>query len=365
MAFGGRVFQVLPANMVPVFTQLVYVAWLLVVLFPVKGFGLRDFWEAAWWRCTPSNSRITLRAWHRALGLAWHDPPFPHPMPPPIAVVFVLFYKLERSAWHVVDLALVVARFLLTRKWPHGWSTYDPDVVMKATMCTGMGDLIYIGILRCERARHLGVRTVWADWSHSSYLTDPGANLFAELFDVVRNPEARADDPLITSELPPGAGRIVSIPEVYADFGVWHGWRFTLAPRIYFEGTPARWRAAGEEEWADDPLDASPRPFHSTLCMPVNRGVMRRLIRDGTHFTNSIRLKPRFLRQFEAFKASALDGKKTVGVHVRAGNGEKGHFLIHGRGRTPISSARAAMQFWLAPARPRPIGRRSMSGPMV
>ena len=164
MAWSNRVFQILPPNMVPICTQLVYVAWLVFVLWPIKEeFGLREFWEAAWWRHTPNNAQIEVKRWQRALGLACRDRAFPHPMPLPIAILFVLSYKLERSAWHLVDLALVCARFALTGRWPRGWSTYDPDAVMKATLCTGMGDLLYVTIIRCERARHLGVRAVWAD----------------------------------------------------------------------------------------------------------------------------------------------------------------------------------------------------------
>jgi hypothetical protein len=346
MAFGNRVFQILPPNMVPICTQLVYVAWLVFVLWPIKEeFGPRQFWNAAWWRHTPNNAHIQLKPWHRALGLACKNRDFPQPMPLPIAIVFVVAYKTERCLWHLVDFALVCVRFAFTLRWPRGWSTYDPDAVMKATLCTGMGDLLYVAIIRCERAKHLGVRTVWVDWSFSSYLTDPEANVFSEVFDVVPNPEATAADPAIATDRPEGA-RVISIPEVYADLGHFEGgswWRFTLAPRIYFESPPSRWTSGGEADWEDDPLDASPTPFHSTLCMPVNRGTLRRLIRDGSHFVNSIRLKQPFLSQFEHFRKEHLDGKRTVGVHVRAGNGEKGHFVIHGRGRVPIDEVHAAV----------------------
>ena len=73
--------------------------------------------------------------------------------------------------------------------------------------------------------------------------------------------------------------------------------RLDRAAALYFDAPPSIWLDRGETDWPDDPLDQSPPPCPSALWLPFNRGTDRRLLRDGTHFTNSIRLKPRFMAQ--------------------------------------------------------------------
>jgi hypothetical protein len=344
MAWGGRIFQILPAEFPPVVTLFVYCLWLRVVLGFPSDFPMKAMWFG---HGVGGVERFEARAWHRALGLVHHDPPCVNPLPPLLAFFFVLSWKLERSAWHALDLLLVCARFCLTgSRWP-AWSTYGPDAVIVTGGNTGIGDIICNAVLACEQARYLGVRTVSIDTRGSSYLQQPEIDLFEQLIDYVPNPQAAPGDPVIlpTSQLPPGA-RPIAHWVLFAHFGCFRGGHFSFRPRLYFDAPPSIWLDRGETKWPDDPLDESPPPCPSALWLPFNRGTDRRLLRDGHHFTNSLRLKPRFMAQFEAFKRSALDGKPTVGVHVRAGNGETGHFLVHGRGKVPIDQIHPIVEEW-------------------
>jgi hypothetical protein len=58
-----------------------------------------------------------------------------------------------------------------------------------------------------------------------------------------------------------------------------------LTPHRY--GHPGLWK--GETGWDDAPIDELPAPFPTLCCLPFHRGSIRRLLRDNTHLTNSLR----------------------------------------------------------------------------
>ena len=257
--------------------------------------------------------------YHRAFGFVWGDSLFnPWPLLP--AMVLVLLWKIEFAVRTVI--AHVCYQLGLGDR---------REVVVVAASTTGMGDLFNSGSLACFVAREMGAKRVAIDWRKSSYLTDPRVNLFAELFDIVPlegGPEIVPIDEIDLSKV-----RLATpswSPFTEAIFGESDAsGAYHLAPQLlHFGAFRERW--AGDDWW-DAPLDQRPPPFPSLLYLPLNRGCERRILRDERHFFDSIRLKPRFLEQFEMFRATTLAGKPTIGIHYRHGNGETGHFTMHGR----------------------------------
>jgi hypothetical protein len=158
MAWGGRVFQVLPINFPPVFSLIGWFLWYTIL------FGKLDM-----------KAAVTLKPWHHALGFV-HKNGKPNPANLIVCCVFILSCKLEVGLWHVLDLLLLIAYNLFTLRWTPGswpaWSTYGDEVYWNVTCPTGLGDLLTTAAFCCESAKHLGIRTLVLDGRNSSYCTD-------------------------------------------------------------------------------------------------------------------------------------------------------------------------------------------------
>ena len=250
-------------------------------------------------------------------------------------------FKIEAALLHALDFALVVFNFLTFRRsWP-SWSTWPDNAVVVAAQTTGMGDLINKVIWAYWIAQKNGIKTVVVDWRKSSYLTDPEVDLFEQLFDVVDAPDAPPGLPKLVpvSQMPPGAKEVFAT-RLRASYGSFRpDGTFAFAPSLSEILVDPK---DFEYEWPEEPQDEMPPPFGSSFYTPYRRGLMRRVLRDEKYLVQRIKLKPKFYAQFAAFRAAHLDGKATVGVHVRAGNGEKGHFLAMKRGKVNIDSVHAA-----------------------
>ena len=97
-----------------------------------------------------------------------------------------------------------------------------------------------------------------------------------------------------------------------------------------FKGDFTGANQGARDDWWDVAEMPPPHPFRFNL--PVNRGCMRRILRDQQGWLERIQLKPKFQAQLDEFVAEHLTDTPTIGVHIRHGNGEKGHFARYNRG---------------------------------
>ena len=278
-----------------------------------------------------AKTKLPIMWYHRLFGFVWADSLLdPYPLVP--SLVLCALWNLE--LYTRIAIAHVCYWLGLND---------NKEIVLHAVSTTGLGDLFANATFACFVAREMGVRRVAIDWRNSSYLTDAETNLFTELFDVVKlegGPEIVPIGDVDASKVRL-AGPSWS-PFTVASFGCRDAsGAFHLAPQLLqFGGFKEKWRGNDNDDWWDAPLHLRPPPTPAILYLPFNRAGPRRIMRDERHFVESIRLKPRFLQQFEGFRASSLDGKPTIGVHYRHGNGETGHFTIHGRAdASPLAQA--------------------------
>ncbi len=247
----------------------------------------------------------------------------------PTLLFIVALWKVEAAVTSTIQRLL----------WPFR-AVDNREEVLHFQRCTGMGDNIAFAAIDVYLAQKLGYKKLLVDWRDLDgfYLVkDPAQkeprDLFELLFDVV--PGTERPEILTRSQIDPAKHRLVvgwnNWPDhATATFGL-KLWPPQCRPQILLLG---RFEADFTDNTRDDWWDAQemppPHPFRFSL--PVNRGCMRRILRDQQGWLDCIRLKPKFQAQLDAFVRERLDGTPTIGVHVRHGNGEKGHFARYNRG---------------------------------
>lgn len=203
---------------------------------------------------------------------------------------------------------------------------FVPNRYLVATDCfnfdprPGLGWIVWANSVAWRYAKMTG-RSLVVDWRDTVYLSGRTTNLFTELFEppvTIDGVEVICED-LERLELP--GPRLVTSRD-----------NFRLIDKMIAQ---------------DQDLDAAVVEIRAGLS---SRHVERSFFEDGFDgFIRALRLRPPFLDQQDSFLDRHFSGKKVIGVHVRHGNGERGHFRQAGRSIADMSSLIEMVKRIIAP----------------